>query len=302
MDRSEQVRPEDGRHGRSGATAGEEGLLMTRAQRSETNGASSHAELPPGWNQWPGINEASRTLNVAHSYISKKIREGALGTCIDPEGRRRIDPRDVEALRIEVTTADELELTGAPPAAVVTPEGFKAGTDLVRQVQQHHERMMALFTAGFGALNQAQEARIASLATELGRRDERIALLEQERDLASKDRESVLSEEHARMLAMRSVEATEARKDKALGILGDRLGPILTAKLGLDPKMALGAQLLKTLKREQLLPLLMLPDMLSPEQRALVIKLLEPLTPEEQAAIAPTEPPPAPPQQKEGSK
>ena len=247
---------------------------MGRTETTKPNGVSD--TLPEGWNVWPGLNESARRLGCAHSVITKLVRDGAVQRIIDPTGTPRYSPTDLEASR---------GLFDEEPKGGIGHEEFRAGTELVKQVLAHHEKMVPLLVAGYEAMMKSAEARVLAVGEEIKKRDERIAELERERDENAKAREAALSDEHARLLAERSLEAAERRKDKTLDVARDKLLPLLLQKWGLgDPRMQIGSELLGTIKRDQLLGLLAI-GVLDEKQAALVLKLLHPLTSEERDAL-----------------
>lgn len=248
--------------------------MVTKAETKSSNGAG---ELPDGWNTWLGINAAAKLLDTNHSAVSRLVRDGAVKRIVGPDGVPRYSPEDLEAARGVFETPAE--------KAGLTHEEFKAGNELVKQVLSHHAIMVPLLSSGYQAMIGAAEGRLGAMAGELTAKNARIAELEKERDAAARDREKSLIDAHAQMLAERSFEAAERRKDRAFTAVTEKFAPLLLQKFGLgDPKMQLGSQLLSTIKRDQLLGLLAI-GVLDEKQTVLVMKLLAPLTAEETQAL-----------------
>lgn len=262
------------------------------ASTSKTNGAHS-SSLPEGWNQWPGINEVARELNVAHSAVSKLARDGVIGTCTDPNGKRRYDPTDMQAVK----GSEVLQLAEEQPKQPgLSHDEFRVGTDLVKQVHGHHERMLPLLISGYAKAIEALETRNNALVAEIVARDATIAALHANREDLAARREEMISEEHARVVAFQAFDNAEQRKNRALSVVTEKLAPLVFQRMGLgDPKMAIGMQLLTKIKREQLLMLVSVEGMVDAEQREIILKLLEPLTAEEREAIGPAKQASSPP-------
>lgn len=238
--------------------------------------------LPEGWNQWPGINDAARRLSVPHTRIKSWASEGALKWCMDPDGRPRYDPKGLEELSAYLETGVEKQ---ASPG--ISHDEFRAGTELVKQVLGHQERMVPLLASAMRDLNEGAKLQRDAYQAEILSLRERIKTLENERDAQAEASRKIIADEHAQRLAEKQIDASERRKDKAQSAFTDRLLPLLAKKFGLDsdPRAGIAMQLIHTLKREQIMLLLMIPDGLAPAQRELVLKLLGELSPEEKQAL-----------------
>ncbi len=233
-------------------------------------------ELPDGWNTWLRIGEATRLLRTNYKQIEKLAAEGSIRRIECPDQVTRYNPEDVQAAAV-------LFEPEAKPG--LSHDEFRAGTELVKQVLSHHEKMVPLVVSGFSSMIVAAEGRVKAMADELVAKNLRISELEKERDETAKAREKSISEEHTRLLAEKSVEAAERRKDKAFTAVTEKFAPLLLQKLGVgDPKMQIGSELLSTIKRDQLLGLLAI-GVLDEKQVALVLRLLQPLTAEEREAL-----------------
>lgn len=228
---------------------------------------------------WLGMREATELIGCNYTQIRKFVVEGTIRKAVDLDGRVRYNPDDCREAA-EIYEPEEKQVNG------LTPEDFKAGNELVKQVHSHHATMVPLLVDGFQAALQAAEARVTSMSQELVAKDQRIAALEKERDENAARRAQELNDEHMRILATKSLESAERRKDKAFGVFTDQLAPILMNKFGinLDPKAAAGLKFLQTVKREQVLGLLAV-GMLEPGQSELALKLIEPLTEEERSEL-----------------
>ncbi len=252
------------------------------AKPPTANGAAK--DLPEGWESWPGVNEATRQLGTNYKVLSRLVAEGAIQR-IDgaPDGRPRLNPEDVKALM----GSELLSTIDARPG--LTPEDFKAGNELVKLVHTHHAQMVPLLVDGYKAMLSTAQEQLEAARAELSKKDQRIKELEVMRDQTALEREKMLTQEHERMLMVRTVDAQERRKDRALSAVTDKFAPLVLQKLGVgDPKMQLGMKFLSTVKRDQLLGLLAV-KMLEPEQEKIVRQLLEPLTPEEKQALGETD-------------
>jgi hypothetical protein len=253
--------------------------------------SEKRAQLPEGWQEWPGVAQIRSHTGATYTQIKRAARDGVIDTVpghLTIDGKPRYNPAQIPALEEYLEELGE-ERDEGKRGGNLTHEEFGSGIDLVRQVHKHHELMVPLLVEGWKTLGAASETRIAKLAEENKELRERISELEQARDAQAVLRERMLSEEHQRLLTEKAFESSERRKDKAFSTITDKLAPVLMQKLGVasDPKIEKGLQFLRTIKREQVLGLLAI-GVLDPEQTELARALIEPLTPEEKQALGET--------------
>lgn len=252
-----------------------------RISAKKNGHAVAGGSLPEGWNLWLSLGKATALLNAPTSFVYRMVAEGNIRTLIAPDGLTKYNPDDVKECRALLETDSEKKAGG------LTADEFKAGNELVKFVMTSFERMVPILVSGFESSNARAVEQLDRLETIIEKREARIKVLEEERDRNAAEREKQLSDEHARRLVEASFEAGERRKDKAFGVLTDKFAPIVFSKLGLDqnPKIKSGMALLTSIKRDQMLALLALGDMLEENQKRLILELLGELTNEERAAL-----------------
>lgn len=227
-------------------------------------------DLPASWSKWPTSEEAARRLGISVRQLGRYIRRGLLKRHQSPDGGKayRFSPDDLKEFAEKMVEEGGLDV--GDNDLPQDDRTLKEANDLVRQAQGHIERT-------FERQANITDQLIQHLRSELAIRNERVRYLEEKQNEVAVLRENLLNEAHFRNLAQVSAEKKDNRKDKAVGLVINRLPGILdkleTAAIGDTAQAKAVVGLLKGFDRDTLVGLLEV-DILTPEQKAQVRTIL----------------------------
>lgn len=240
--------------------------MPSTAEVSEAYDEST--DLPATWKSWPTAPKAARMLGCSVRHIGRHVDRGTIERHKCPDSTFRFNPQELEdareAILENIAGSESLE------KETVVSEGFKSGTELVKQSHKHAEAMFGLYST---PINQLLEM----YREENKRQRERIVELESKRDELAAQREAMVSEEHMRRILEARANKADERKDKAVKMVLDRVPGVwdrfIESKMGQSPQVKAAIELLKGFKKEDL-EFLMSTEILTPEQKAQVRTIL----------------------------
>lgn len=233
-----------------------------------TNGYDENTHLPPEWKAWPTAQKAAKLLGCSVRHLGRHIERGTIERHQCPDNVFRLNPNDLEEAKDQIL--ENIASTESLEKETVVSEGFKSGTELVKQSHKHSEEMFRLYA------NPIQQL-LEMYREENKRKDDRIKELEAKRDELAQQREDLISEQHMRDVLTNKVLKADARKDKAFGMVFDKLPGVwdkfVESKLGQSREVKATIELLKGFSRDDL-KMLLETDILSPEQKVNVRTIL----------------------------
>lgn len=220
--------------------------------------------LPDDWRDWPLAPVAAKKLGISVRQLGRFVSRGHLARYRAPDETYRYNPEELEtAGDMFRPEADEDE--GAPSA-----ESLKNGNALVKQTHEQFARMFDKYSESYDVIMSRYREENESLRV-------RIRELETQRDDFVQKREAMLSEQYIRDSLNSQIVRKEARKDKAFGLVLDRLpglmGKLEDAALGTSPQVKATIELLKGFDKESL-EMLLQTEIVSPEQKAHIRTIL----------------------------
>jgi len=224
--------------------------------------------LPAEWKSWPTAPKAARMLGCSVRHIGRHVDRGTIERHQCPDSTFRFNPTELEDAR-ETILENIASSEGLEKEAVVS-DGFKSGTELVKQAHKHAEEMFRLYSSPIHQL-------LEMYRDENKRQKERIIELESKRDELAEKREELISEAHMREVLTAKVLKADERKDQAFRLVADRLPGVwdkfVEQKYGQSPQVKATIELLKGFDPENL-KFLLETEMLTPEQKAQVRTIL----------------------------
>jgi hypothetical protein len=224
--------------------------------------------LPAEWKTWPTAPKAARLLGCSVRHIGRHVDRGTIERHQCPDSTFRFNPTELEDAR-ETILENIASSEGVEKEGIVS-EGFKSGTELVKQSHKHAEEMFKLYSTPIHQL-------LEMYRDENKRLKERVIELELKRDELAAQREALISEEHMRRVLETKMIKADERKDKAFKMVLDKVPSVwdrfIESKLGTSPQVKATIELLKGFDPENL-KFLLETEILTPEQKAQVRTIL----------------------------
>lgn len=218
---------------------------------------------------WPNTIAAAARTGLTRKQLNALAERGALRVDKDSAGVWRWDPDMLELVAAARENDDVDDVDDDGGAVKVRSTGLAEAVALLRQAHTHQEQTLQLVSGPAAKLLDRYAADNEVLRA-------RVAHLEKRQDELIEAREKYLSEQHLRDLLSQEQERSSARKDKALALVKDLAPKLLSA---VKPEAQTVVKLLRSLNEEQR-AMLLLTDLLTPEQKEQVRALLGSNAPE----------------------
>lgn len=212
---------------------------------------------------WPNTTAAAARTGLNRRQLEQLAERGALKVEKDSMGVWRWDP-DMLALVAAARENDDVDDVVDDGGAVrVRSTGLAEAVALLKQSHSHNEQVLQLVRDPMRLLLERYTEDNKALR-------ERVAHLESRHDELIAAREKYLSEQHLRDMLQADQDRQHARKDKALALVSENVPKLLAAA---NPEAQTVVKLLRSLNADQR-DMLLLTDLLSPEQKAQVRALV----------------------------
>lgn len=235
--------------------------MATREEVS--NGYDEKTKLPPEWKDWPTAPKAAALVGVSIRTLTRRVSEGVITRHQAPDNTYRYNPSELEDCKEYIRGSNEDQ-------EMVVAEGFKSGTELVKQSHKHSEEMFRLYATPIHELLDMYRGELKVLR-------ERVVQLEATRDDLANKREELISEQHIREVLTAKVLKSEERKEKAFGMVLAKVPGVfdkfIESHLGQSVQVKATVELLKGFDKESL-AMLLETEILTEEQKAHVRTIL----------------------------
>lgn len=236
------------------------------AKRDDVSDAyDEKTELPAEWKSWPTAPRAAAIVGCSVRHLVRQVERGVIDRYKAIDNTFRYNPAELEDAKDAIRTT-----SGDNEQELVISEGFKSGTELVKQSHKHSAEMFALYKDPIHQLLEMYQ-------TENEKLRGRVEKLEAVRDEMAAKREELISEQHIRDVLTAKLGKAEDRKDRAFGLFIDRvpglLGKLEESALGSSKEVKATIELLKGFDRESL-AMLLETEILTEEQKAHVRTIL----------------------------
>ncbi len=251
-------------------------------------------DLYPNWAQWPTQMGLAAILKVDQARAQQIYMRGELARWECPDGTYRFEPEQVESYRALSTVVDGYE--PSKPNAIDTPEivkeSQKQAIELLKQSHGFIEKLLDLVPGAVNAAMKSLQDESIRLQAEQKRRDERIVHLEEKVSAVQVLQEEMLDRKHERELVRQSFEHGEKRKSeawtKAMEQFPGLFAAIEATIIGRDPGTKARIQDVLSLLHgphkldpEVVEGLLEMEGILTPEQKAILKRVVKPPEPGE---------------------
>ncbi len=227
-----------------------------------------NTKLPPQWKNWPTAPKAAKLLGCSIRHLVRHVERGTIERHQGPDGTFRYNPEELEDAKDSIL--ENIQTTDNESREMVVSEGFKSGTELVKQSHKHAELMFGLYRDPVNQLLEMFRNENVALRA-------RIAELEKVRDENAQKREELISEQHMREILTAKVLKGEARKEKAFGLVIDKIPSVfdkfVESSLGQSKEVKATIELLKGFDKDSL-TMLLETEIVTEEQKAHIRTIL----------------------------
>jgi len=178
--------------------------------------------LPPDWRKWLSRTRSCARLGLDSRRFDKLVTEGELpAPLICPDGTKRWDPNVIDALTVES------EDTPNPNEARAVADMGKANAAQVAVSTQHAERLIQLLERPIHTAMENLRKTNLDLREENEALRERLHIAEQARSDLITARESLLSDQAARDLAVRESQNRDERRKEIFQVFKGLAPPMV---------------------------------------------------------------------------
>lgn len=231
-------------------------------------GYDENTTLPAEWKNWPTAPRAAKLLGCSIRHLVRHVERGTIERHQGPDGTFRYNPDELEDAKSDIL--ENIQATSDEGRELVVTEGFKSGTELVKQSHKHAEMMFGLYKDPINQLLEMFRKENETLRT-------RVTELEKVRDENAQKREELISEQHMREILTAKVLKGEARKEKAFGLVIDKIPSVfdkfVDSHLGQSKEVKATIELLKGFDKESL-AMLLETEIVTEEQKAHIRTIL----------------------------